>query len=245
MRGQQHRNRIGAVVLLGLPGSGKGTQAGRLAAALGVPSISTGELLRREAEKGTALGRSVQEIIARGKLVSDELVTRVLAAHACSSSFRNGFVLDGYPRTVAQAELLDSWLEQRDLGAPRVVYLDITAEEVKARLMNRLECPQCGATYGTATDLSSRDGCCKKDGTRLVHRLDDNAASILERFRQYELNTQPLIAHYEARGLLRIAAAGSPDDVFDRILNSLTTAEPDPARTVKTARVMAAASVAG
>jgi len=245
MRGQQHRNRVGAVVLLGLPGSGKGTQAGRLAAALGVPSISTGELLRRETEKGTALGRSVQEIMARGQLVSDELVTRVLAAHLCSSSFRNGFVLDGYPRTVAQARLLGQLLEKREFGEPRVLYLDVTAEEVKARLANRVECPVCGATYGTVKDLAARGGVCEKDGSKLAHRLDDNAESILERFRQYELNTKPLIAYYEARSLTRVTAVGSPDEVFGRILNSLTAVDHHVAHGLKNTRIMVAASVAG
>jgi adenylate kinase len=232
-------------VLLGLPGSGKGTQAGRLAAALGVPSVSTGELLRRETEKGTALGHSVQELMARGQLVSDELVTRVLAAHLCSSGFRNGFVLDGYPRTVAQAELLENWLEKRGFGVPRVVYLDVTAEEVTARLANRVECPACGTTYGTAKDLAARGDVCKRDGAKLVHRLDDNAASILERFRQYELNTRPLIAHYETRNLMRVMAAGSPDEVFARVLNSLTATDADPGPTAKRTRMMVAASVAG
>jgi adenylate kinase len=246
MRGQQHRNRVGAVVLLGLPGSGKGTQAGRLAAALGVPSVSTGELLRREAEKGTALGHSVHEVMARGQLVSDELVTRVLGAHVCCSGFRNGFVLDGYPRTVAQAQLLEQWLENRGFGAPRVVYLDVTSEEVTARLANRVECPVCGATYGTAKDLAARGGVCEKDGAKLAHRLDDNAASILERFRQYEVNTKPLIDYYEARSLRRVMAAGSPDDVFARVLNSLAVPDPGPgARKLKNTRMMVAASAAG
>lgn len=245
MRGQQHGNRIGAVVLLGLPGSGKGTQAGRLAAALGVPSVSTGELLRREAEKGTALGHEVQGVMTRGQLVSDELVTRVLAAHLCCSTFRNGFVLDGYPRTVTQAELLEKWLEKRGLGKPRVVYLDVNSEEVTARLANRVECPRCGATYGTAKDLAARGGTCEKDGTKLVHRLDDNAVSVLERFRQYELNTKPLIAHYEARNLARVMATGTPDEVFTRVLTSLTAAEDGAVQSTTRTRVMMAASVAG
>jgi adenylate kinase len=245
MRGQQHRNRIGAVVLLGLPGSGKGTQAGRLAAALGVPSVSTGELLRRETVRETALGRAVQEIMARGQLVSDELVTRVLAAHLCSSAFRNGFVLDGYPRTVIQAKLLDDWLQTKGLGAPRAVYLDVSSEEVTARLANRLECPKCGATYGTAKDLAARSGVCENDGTTLVHRLDDNAAAVMERFRQYELNTKPLIAHYETRNLLRIMATGTPDEVFTRVLTALTSADSTLVRNASRTRVMMAASVAG
>lgn len=244
MRGQQHRNRIGAVVLLGLPGSGKGTQAGRLAAALGVPSVSTGELLRREAEKGTALGHTLHEIMARGQLVSDELVTRVLAAHLCASAFRNGFVLDGYPRTVAQAELLEEWLRKQGWGAPRVVYLDVSSEEVTARLANRVECPTCGATYSTAEDLAARGGICEKDGAKLVHRLDDNAVAIMERFRQYELNTMPLIDHYETRNLVRIMAAGTPDEVFTRVLTAIT-ADDRMAHTAMRARVMMAASVAG
>jgi adenylate kinase len=246
MRGQQHRNRVGAVVLLGLPGSGKGTQAGRLATALGVPAVSTGELLRRELEKGTALGQSVREIIACGQLVSDELVTRVLSAHLCSSSFRNGFVLDGYPRTVSQAKLLEQWLKKRGFEEPHVIYLDVPAAEVKARLANRVECPNCGATYGAPTDGAARSGVCEKDGGRLVHRMDDNAASILERFRQYELNTKPLIAHYEERGITRVVAVGSPDDVFARVLSALTRSEQTQLHGLKATRnVMTAASMAG
>lgn len=211
-----------------------------------MPSVSTGELLRREAEKGTALGHSVHEVMARGQLVSDELVTRVLGAHVCCSGFRNGFVLDGYPRTVAQAELLEQWLENRGFGAPRVVYLDVTSEEVTARLANRVECPLCGATYGTPKDLAARGGVCKKDGSNLAHRLDDNAASILERFRQYEVNTKPLIDYYEARSLRRVTATGSPDDVFARVLNSLAVTDGGPGtRKLRSTRMMVAASAAG
>jgi adenylate kinase len=221
MQLQQHRNQVGAVVLLGLPGSGKGTQAGKLAEELGVPAVSTGELLRREAGRSTPLGESVREVMASGKLVSDELVTRVLAAHLCASRFRNGFVLDGYPRTVAQAELLDEWLTNRGFGLPRVVYLDVSCEEVAARLASRLTCPLCGYTYSTASDLAARGGTCEKDGTLLVHRSDDNDTSILERFRQYEVNTKPLLAYYESRDLRRVAAAGSPEEVFMRVLGAL------------------------
>jgi adenylate kinase len=191
-----------------------------------VPSVSTGELLRRETEKGTALGHAVQEIMARGQLVSDELVTRVLAAHLCSSAFRNGFVLDGYPRTVSQAELLEDWLEKRELGSPRVVYLDVTSEEVTARLANRVECPVCGATYGTAKDLAARGGICEKDGTLLVHRLDDHGEAIMERFRH------------------RIPAMGTPDEVFTRVVTALT-ADNGAIHSQTQARMMMAASVAG
>jgi adenylate kinase len=183
--------------------------------------------------------------MARGQLVSDELVTRVLSAHLCSSAFRNGFVLDGYPRTVAQAELLEEWLKKRGFGAPRVVYLDVSAEEVTARLANRVECPICGATYGTAKDLAARGGACEKDGAKLVHRLDDNAVAIMERFRQYELNTMPLIAHYETRDMVRIMAAGTPDEVFTRVLTSLTSTDDHIVQSTRRARVMMAASVAG
>jgi adenylate kinase len=196
-------------------------------------------------EKGTALGQAVQEVMARGHLASDELVTRVLAAHLCSSVFRNGFVLDGYPRTVAQAELLEEWLEKRGLGAPRVVYLDVTSEEVTARLAKRVECPACGATYSTAEGLAAHGGICKKDGTALVHRPDDNAAAILERFRQYELKTKPLIAHYEGHNLVRVMASGSPDEVFARVLKSLAAGNHDRVHLLKRSRVMVAASAAG
>lgn len=245
MRLQQHRNRVGAVVLLGLPGSGKGTQAGKLADELHVPAVSTGELLRREAEGRTRLGDSVREVIAAGKLVSDEVVTRVLAAHLCATRYRNGFVLDGYPRTVGQAELLDKWLATRGFGSPRVVYLDVSCEEVTARLAHRVACPTCGRSYSTARELAARGGRCEDDGAPLVHRLDDNVVSILERFRQYELNTKPLLAYYESRDLRRVAAAGSPEDVFARVLGALSHQDHDSTSSPKRRRVLMAASAVG
>jgi adenylate kinase len=215
MRGRQRATKSGgAIVLLGLPGSGKGTQALKLADAFGVPTLSTGEMLRYEVQSGTPLGIKVRDLIAQGLLVSDQLVNQVVRSRLLRPDCENGFVLDGYPRTVAQARFLDECLAKRGFAAPLVVFFDITASEVAVRLTSRLACPRCGRTY------TAREERCAVDGTPLIHRMDDNAETIAERFRQYEINTEPLLSYY-ARNLRRISAVGTPQAVFDRVTDAI------------------------
>jgi adenylate kinase len=205
-------------VLLGLPGSGKGTQAARLAAAFGVPALSTGEMLRCEVRDGTPIGQTVRHLIERGALVGDDLVGQILSTRLRHPSCQDGCVLDGYPRTIAQARFLDRFLRNRGFRLPAVVYLEVNKEEVIARLSTRLECPECRRTY-SMTDCGS--GLCTSDGARLIHRADDDHSVIDERFRLYEENTQPLLRYYAGTRLYRVAATGSPDQVFSRLMEAV------------------------
>ncbi|MFZ0593367.1 MAG: nucleoside monophosphate kinase [Bryobacteraceae bacterium] len=212
----RHRRRgTAAVILLGLPGSGKGTQALRLSEALGVPTLSTGEMLRREADAGTRLGQMVRSFLDRGVLVGDELVNEAACTRLRKRDCARGFVLDGYPRTVAQAQFLDQCLKELGFWPPRVLWLDVSAEDITARLLNRLECPACGRTYSIIGNTQAR--ICQTDGAALRHRADDNPDVIRERLRQYELNTAPLLDHYSASMLHRIAADGTAEDVAQRL----------------------------
>jgi adenylate kinase len=203
------------MILLGLPGSGKGTQALRLSIALGVPALSTGEMLRREVHAGSRLGRLVRNSLDRGVLVGDELVNEAVCARLQQRDCARGFVLDGYPRTIAQAQFLDKCLKDLGFWPPQVLWLDVSAEDIKARLLSRLECSVCGRTYSATQEAKAN--VCPIDGTALERRADDNLDVILERLRQYEVNTAPLLDHYSASGLHRILATGTPDEVAQRL----------------------------
>src|SRR4051812_8975763 len=174
--------KIHAVVLLGLPGSGKGTQASRLADVLGIPAISTGEILRRECASGSDLGKSVRALIASGHLVGDELINAMVIKRLVAEDCSSGFLLDGYPRTVSQARFLEQWLASRGLLELLVVYLDISPDEVVTRLSRRLSCPTCGRSFSSADSVTL----CDRDDTPLVHRVDDASEALEERFREYE-----------------------------------------------------------
>jgi adenylate kinase len=212
---RRRRRGTAAVILLGLPGSGKGTQALKLAETLGVPTLSTGEMLRREVDAGTQLGRMVSGFLDRGVLVADDLVNEAVCARLRQPDCVRGFVLDGYPRTIAQAEFLDKCLRSLDFWPPRVLWLDIPSEDIAARLLNRLECSVCARTYRSTEDGRAR--ICEIDGAPLRHRADDNPDVIRERLRQYELNTAPLLGHYAASILHRIDATGTADEVANRL----------------------------
>jgi adenylate kinase len=200
-------------------------------------------MLRREIQDGTAIGRSIETLIARGQLVDDDLVTRALVARLHQRSFRNGFVLDGFPRTIAQASFLDRWLSDRHFEPAQVVYLEIDREEVVLRLASRLECPQCSRTYSLATAPA---GVCALDGVPLVNRLDDNIDSIRERFRQYEENTKPLLQYYAKHRLHHINATGSPEEVFIKTMTSIASASSLPQVAVASrGSVLLASSAAG
>lgn len=212
---RDRRRGTAAVILLGLPGSGKGTQALRLSETLGVPTLSTGEMLRREVDAGTRLGRMVRGSLDQGVLVGDELVNEAVCARLRQPDCARGFVLDGYPRTVAQAQFLDKCLKNLGFWPPRVLWLEVSAEEITARLLNRLECSACGRTYRATEDGQAR--VCEVDGAALRHRADDNPDVIRERLRQYQLNTAPLLEHYPASRLRRVSGTGTAEDVARRL----------------------------
>lgn len=210
------------IILFGPPGSGKGTQAAQISAALGIPAISTGEMLRHECDSGSQLGNSVKAILASGKLVNDDLMDEVVSKRLSQPDCVNGFLLDGYPRTLVQARFLELLLRELRLPPPLIVHLDIGPEEVLERLTHRLQCGQCGKIYHVDGNPDAEAHFCDKDGSKLVHRQDDNAASITQRIHIYESQAADVIQFYARTGRYhRLPAARPPAEVTETILGLL------------------------
>ena len=186
------------LVLLGPPGAGKGTYASRLTVKLGVPHISTGDMVREEIKKQTDLGRKIKEYSDRGALVPDEIIIKLLANRLRKPDCDKGFILDGFPRTISQAEALEK-IAKIDL----VINLNVPDEIIITRLSNRLVCSKCGAIYNLLTLKPKREGICDKCGGRLYQREDDKPEVIKERLDVYRRQTAPLIEYYNNKGLLR------------------------------------------
>jgi len=214
------------LVLLGVPGAGKGTQGRRLAEKFGIPQIATGEILREAVKNQTPLGRSAKERMDAGLLVPDEVVIGIVAERLKADDCRTGFILDGFPRTVAQAEALDAMLAQA--GTPLERALNITApiEVVVDRLSTRLECPVCHRTYNPAGAAPQVAGFCDFDPrVALVTRKDDDLDKIRKRIEVFQAETAPLEGYYRRDGRLRdVVGLGATDDVFTRVLDALGVA---------------------
>jgi len=206
------------IVLFGPPGAGKGTQAKRLASRLGLPHVSTGDLLRSAVGSGTPLGREAKAYLDRGALVPDETMLALIGEVLDRPDHARGLVLDGFPRTTPQARGLDRLLDERGRAVDVVVLLDITEEEAVRRLTSRLSCPKCGGIANTLVDPSAAKGICSSCGARLEQRSDDTPAVIAARFREYRRLTQPTLDYYRAQGKLASIDAGLPmDDVAARV----------------------------
>ncbi len=213
------------IVLLGLPGAGKGTQAALLASSAGVPHVATGNIFRQAMTAGTPLGLQVREIVERGGLVPDQLTVAIVRQRLMEADAARGFVLDGFPRTVPQALALDAML--RGMAAPleRAVLLQMTADEAVARLAGRRVCPRCGATYHLQAAPPAPDGTCPRCGAAVEQRADDREEVQRRRVEAYEGETAPLVPHYEAAGrLLRVPAGGDVADVAARLRAALAGA---------------------
>ncbi len=209
------------VVLLGPPGSGKGTQGLYLAEILSVPVISTGEILRAECARETASGRALRQLLADGGLASDETVNRLVAARLSGGECGNGCVLDGYPRTVAQAAFLNDLLAELGFGEPMVLHLDVAAEELTRRLTGRRQCPACGHLYNVYFRPPRRSGVCDWDGEALVQRADDREEIVRQRLAIYEGTTKPVIDFYRAGDYRRVMAGQSEAEVREAIQEAL------------------------
>jgi adenylate kinase len=204
------------MVLLGPPGSGKGTHGKGLAECLGVPVIATGDILRQAIAEGTALGRSAEEHVKSGRLVPDEVVLGLIETRLGRPDAARGFILDGFPRTVAQAEGLKGILGQGRLD--RVLNLVVPAEVVVSRLKDRWLCTQCGAIYNTSTAPPRVAGICDRCGGALKQRADDEPETVRRRLEVYARETAPLVAYYEREGILRnVDASGPAEDVYAAI----------------------------
>lgn len=205
------------IAFLGPPGAGKGTQASTLAAELGIPHLSTGDLLRAAVAARTPLGTEAGGYMSAGRLVPDDLVIRVLEERFGLPDARPGFLLDGFPRTLAQAERLET-------VAPleRVVFFDVPESALVDRLSSRRVCPACQTVYNLASRPPRAPGRCDRDGTELVQRPDDRPEAVATRLAVYAETTAPLVEFYRARGILRtVDASGSLDEVRRRVRHAI------------------------
>lgn len=205
------------LVLLGPPGSGKGTQGERLAHALDVPRISTGDILRRNVAQGTELGKRAKAFMESGKLVPDDLVIAMTAERLREPDARNGFILDGFPRTIAQAEAL-----ARLTALDAVVNLFLEPEELVKRSAGRRVCPNCESVYHVVTNPPRKPGICDKCGSSLITRPDDREEVVRTRIETYERQTAPLVQYYKDKGILReVYASGMIDEISQRVQEAL------------------------
>lgn len=210
------------IVLLGAPGSGKGTQAKRLGERYGIPQIATGDLLREALASGSELGRKAKEAMDAGRLVSDDIVLGIIRERLSRPDAENGFILDGFPRNTAQAEALGKLLDKLGQPLDTALLLDIDPDALIQRLTGRLSCPQCGRVYNIYTKPPKIDNQCDRDGSELVHRSDDNESTIENRLRVFESHTRPVIDFYKERDkLIAVDAEGEIDDVTKRIRDAL------------------------
>jgi adenylate kinase len=210
------------IVLLGAPGSGKGSVGDLIRSAYGFPRISTGDLLRDAVQKKTPLGLEAAAQMGKGGLVDDALVLALLRERLAAPDCRAGYILDGYPRNLAQAKTL----EGLGGGRPEIVFLIETREDVVVRrLSTRRVCPACEAIYNVASKKPARDGLCDVCGTGLIVRNDDRPEVIAERMKTYHAKTEPLVAHYEAKGVLhRIDGNGTVEETFQPVRTALEKA---------------------
>jgi adenylate kinase len=215
-------NQARIIILLGAPGAGKGTQAKFLVQRYGIPQISTGDMLREAVKKRTPLGLAAEPIMKSGGYVSDDIINGLVEERTSQPDCANGFVLDGYPRTVEQAKSLNQLLKRQQRPMPIVVSLEVLPEEVIRRISGRRTCKQCGRIYNIYSSPSKRDSLCDVCGGELVSRADDNEAVVRERLKQYENQTQPLIHFYDALGQLeRLDGDLAPEAVTQRLIQIL------------------------
>jgi len=202
------------ILLFGPPGCGKGTQSPQISRLLNIPAISTGEMLRAEVEAGTPLGNEVQSLLAAGSLVSDELVNNIVVSRITKPDCRNGFLLDGYPRTLSQAKFLDERLAEFGFPPPTVFHLATPKSVLIERISSRRQCPTCGRIYNLLFKPPLKPGVCDNDGTRLMRRADDSVEVVSARLEQYEKLTAPIMVHYAGGDYHSIPANRPPAEFF-------------------------------
>jgi adenylate kinase len=188
---------------------------------LGIPAISTGDMLREEIKAGSALGKAAKSIMASGGLVGDDLVNRMLAQRVSLPDCAHGFLLDGYPRTVDQAEYLDDLLAARQFRNPIVLHLDVPMDALVGRLTSRRQCPTCKRIYNLLHQPPKKAGVCDDDGTPLITRRDDSEDVVRERIRTYDDVTRPVLAYYQDRKYHQIRGDRSPSYIFEEITGIL------------------------
>lgn len=206
------------IILLGAPGAGKGTQAQMICEKYQIPQISTGDIIREALSNGSEVGQKAKSFIEKGALVPDEVVIEMVKQRLSQADCKNGFVLDGFPRTIPQADAL----EEMGVSIDNVVEISVAEEEIVKRISGRRTCKKCGASYHTEFKPSSKGDICEKCGTPLVVRKDDNPESVKTRLEEYRSKTQPLKDYYEEKGKLTvIQGVGNIDDIFGAIVKAL------------------------
>ncbi len=209
-------------ILLGPPGAGKGTQAAKIVEKYKIPHISTGDIFRDNIKRGTELGKKAQEYMNRGELVPDDLVIEIATDRLLADDCKDGFLLDGFPRTVYQAEKLDEFLASRGGRIDHVIDIAVDKDELMSRLTGRRVCKACGASYHVVNIPPKKEGVCDVCGGELIQRADDNAETVANRIEVYEAQTMPLIAYYEKAGnISHIDGATGLDSVFADIVQAL------------------------
>jgi adenylate kinase len=212
------------LVLLGPPGSGKGTQGERLQEDLRLPYYATGDILRAAVRDETELGRTAKDYMDRGDLVPDEVIVGVIAERIASPEALDGFILDGFPRTTPQAEALDAKLDELGRGVTAVLLIDVSDGEVVRRLGGRRTCVENGHVFHVEFNPPRRKGICDIDGSELIVRDDDKPEVIRKRLETYHAKTEPLVDYYDRRSVLRrIEGAAPPDEVAEEIRRTLAT----------------------
>lgn len=206
------------IILLGAPGAGKGTQAQMICEKYQIPQISTGDIIREALSNGSEVGQKAKSFIEKGALVPDEVVIEMVKQRLSQADCKNGFVLDGFPRTIPQADALD----EMGVSIDNVVEISVAEEEIVKRISGRRTCKKCGASYHTEFKPSSKGDICEKCDTPLVIRKDDNPESVKTRLEEYRSKTQPLKDYYEEKGKLTvIQGVGNIDDIFGAIVKAL------------------------
>jgi adenylate kinase len=202
------------LILLGAPGAGKGTQAEILSRICKIPPISTGNILRAAMKNGTPVGLKAKEYVESGKLVPDEVIIGIIQERLSENDCKDGFILDGVPRTIAQAEAL----EQAGITFDAVLSIEISDGEIEARMTGRRTCPDCGATYHVENSPPKQEGICDKCGAALIQRKDDTPETVKSRLQVYHTETEPLKGFYEARGLLKMVSNQSSIEATTRMI---------------------------
>ncbi len=210
------------IILMGPPGAGKGTQAEKLVEQLGLVQISTGDMFRQAMKENTKAGVSAKSYIDQGLLVPDEITNDIVKERLVQGNFGNGFILDGYPRNVFQAESLEKIVEELNIKVDAVVNIDVDFDKLVGRLSGRRICRNCGATYNLKFKPSKVEGVCDKCGGELYQRSDEDEATVKTRLNTYVEQTKPLIDYYQAKGsLININGDQAMDEVFNDIKSSL------------------------
>lgn len=210
------------IIMLGAPGAGKGTQAEVIAEKFCIPHISTGDIFRKNIKEGTELGVKAKEYIDKGQLVPDELTTDLIASRVSEEDCKNGYILDGFPRTIPQAEFFDKALEKSGGKIDLVIDIEVPDDVIVSRLSGRRVCKKCGALYHMLWQKPKTDGVCDSCGGEVVLRADDAPETVLHRLEVYHKETQPLIDYYSQKGSLKaVDGTVSYDEVWGQIVKLL------------------------